>query len=126
MGKNNNKLLSLFLLTSIVTTTSIFSGILSISKERYERSEAAGSYKVVYLSVPNQVVDNSGNNPKTWDKDNDLHVNEFGGKDGIYDAGDEMSRVDTNLYAYVLNSVYSSTSFILLHMLMVFFLEVWI
>ena len=107
MGKNNNKLLSLFLLTSIVTTTAIFSGILSISKERYERSEAAVTYKTVYLSIPGPDAEHRGqvtkideSDPIKWDQDEDLYVYTFQGSLPGY----PMSKIDDHLYSCSIDS----------------------
>ena len=108
MGKNNNKLLSLFLLTSIVTTTSIFSGILSISKERYERSEAAVTYKTIYLSVPEtQIPRHGGGDSIYWDQDEDLRVVSY---DKYLEDNDEpgiqMQKISNHLYSATITSDY--------------------
>ena len=110
MGKNNNKLLSLFLLASIVATTSIFSGILSISKERYERSEAvAASYKTVYLYVPNNVTKSDGTGEIKWNTD-DTKVTFYTPTKPFRDdspyPGAQMLKIDTNLYAFTLSDDY--------------------
>ena len=110
MGKNNNKLLSLFLLASIVTTTSIFSGILSISKERYERSEADAitSYKTVYLYVPNDVLQYNKADPENPDPETAITWDEVDSQVTIYDKTAAinkypvMTKIQTSLYSFTL------------------------
>ena len=104
MGKKH-KLLSIFLLTSIAT--SIFSGILSISKERYERSEAEAvtSYKTVYLYVPNSVANYSNvETTVVWD--------EVESQVTIYDKVNKtypvMIKLQTNLYSFTLANTNNS------------------
>ena len=101
----NNRLLSSLLLVSVAT--SLFAGILSISRERYERSEAVVTYKTVYLSIPGPDAEHRGqvtkldeSDPIIWDQDEDLYVYTFQGSLPGY----PMSKIDDQLYGCTLDS----------------------
>lgn len=103
MGKNNNKLLSLFLLTSI-SIASLVAGILSISKERYERSDATvTSYKTVYLYVPNPVAKYGDADPEkqiTWDAEESNVMIRLNSTSSYA----QMTKIQDHLFAYTLSN----------------------
>lgn len=92
----NNKIFSTLLLAT--TLTAMVAGALSINRNQYQKAEASGSYRIIYLYVPNRVTDNHDENEIKWNEEEKLYV---------YESGNDilpMGKVEDNLYTCVINS----------------------